>query len=363
MQLLIHNLILFISARFIPLIMDKSENIDYFGYTLWTDLFMGHPDWLSSLNLGKTEDFDPEEDDVWGKLFGGLKQVLQESGLDKNMGAVFHVSSQIAEMTLNEEIFEIAPSYWKAREEFEQEIPLDIGLHCQFNDKVNPLGEDYHAAFLKDLDLAQKFKASTMVAHPPKNFSYDRKEFMDLFLDDVLSDELVDALAKTSIIISWENMIAGQFSSLKSLVEFREALGERLSDMGEKDLIKQHRFCLDTGHLLMWKANHPSQALAQAVIDEYLPKFSENLNVFHIHANDGSSDSHITPFSTEFMDHKTRSGINPELFQTCSNTVVGWLNICNAGKKLSGRHIHLETDNVPFRLEQTIEFGKRYSKL
>ena len=82
--------------------------MDYFGWTLWTELFLAHQDWLNSLNLGNPDDFDPETD-VWDRLFQGLHAVLNQSGLAGKLGGCFHISSDIARMTGNFDSYDIRP--------------------------------------------------------------------------------------------------------------------------------------------------------------------------------------------------------------------------------------------------------------
>jgi sugar phosphate isomerase/epimerase len=336
--------------------------MDYFGYTLWTELIMGHPDWFTSLQLGDPNEMDPEGD-FWPNIFNGLKKVMTESALTPEMGACLHISYAMGQQMTNQEHFDILPHYRAAMQEFQKDIPFELGLHMTFNDDVNPLGCDYKQTFLKDLENARILGATTMVVHPVKNWSYPRKEIMDLMVNDATLPEINEALRKSNIIIAWENMIEGQFSSLEQLVMFREKLTNKLIETGNKDLVDKHQLCLDTGHLLIWRANHPSLALAEKEIDTYLPQFAKNIKVFHIHANDGTSDFHITPHSTQFMTHKTRQGLNLEKFQACSQKVNDWIKICNQYATQPNRHIHLETDKVPFTLEQTIEFGKIYKTL
>lgn len=336
--------------------------MDFFGYTLWTELIMGDPNWFTSLELGDPNDMDPEGD-FWPIIFNGLKRVLTQSGLAPQMGGCLHISYAMGQQITNTAQFDILPHFLAAMKEFQTQMPFELGLHMTFNDTVNPLGRDYKKTFLDDLENTKKLGATTMVVHPVKNWSYPRSEIMEMMVNDATQPEINDALRNSNIIIAWENMIEGQFSSLDQLLQFRAKLIERLIETGNKDLVEKHQLCLDTGHLLIWRANHPSLVLADKEIDTYLPEFAKNIKVFHIHANDGSSDFHITPHSTQFMEHKTRYGLNLEKFKACSQKVNEWLKICNQNAKLPNRHMHMETDKVPFSLEQTIEFGKLYKNL
>ena len=338
------------------------NTMDYLGWTVWTEFMMGNADWLSSMNMGTIDEFDPEDDAI-PKLFSVLSYFLKESGGHPHLGGCFHFSSDMARIISDQHLFEIYPHYIKSIEKFQEHTPLEIGIHSQFNQYVNPLGNKYHTAFLEDLQRAQNLRATTIVAHPPYNPSWDRDQYKDLLVNDIASEDLVSQLAKTNIIIAWENMIEGQFSSLKELIRFRELLGDKLSEIGYPDLINQHVFCLDTGHLLIWKHSHPKPSLLQEEIEEYLPEFAKLLKVYHIHANDGTSDNHIYPYSLDFFDHPSRSGINKEWFLENSDEVWQWVEICEKYKTLENRHIHSEASKLPFSMDQVIDFGRKYMSL
>jgi hypothetical protein len=336
--------------------------MDYFGYSLWSELLLGNRDWFTSLELGDPDEFDPEGD-FWSQIFRGLNRVLQRGGLNPEIGGCLHISYTIAQQTADTRIFNIFPHYCAARDEFIKQSPFELGVHMTFNDRVNPLGPDYARTFLQDLENSRKLGATTMVVHPVKNFSYNQSQILEKMVDDATRPEINDALRASKIVIAWENMIEGQFSSLEQLLRFRQQLAKKLEQMGESDLIQQHLLCLDTGHLLIWRHQHPSRTMADQEINACLPQFAELTKAFHIHGNDGSSDYHITPKSTLFMDHPTRKGLDLQRFQEYSDLIEEWLKVCNRHAKIPGRHIHLETDKVPFSLDQTIEFGRIIKKI
>lgn len=336
--------------------------MDYFGYTLWTELMLGNRDWITSLELGDPEEFDPEGD-FWPQIFKGLSHVITAADLFPALGGCFHISSAIAHQTADQTMFNILPHFEAARQAFQSQIPFELGVHMTFNDQVNPLGPLFVKTFIEDITAAAKMGATVMVVHPTRNFSYPRQEIMDLIVQAVTAPEINAQLRKSQILIAWENMIEGQFSSLEQLLRFREAVADRLSERGDADLMGRHLLCLDTGHLLIWRHDHPSSYFADREIETSLPEFAKFIKAFHIHGNDGSEDFHITPRSTRFMDHPTRSRLHPQRFQECSERLETWLQICHRYARVPGRHIHLETDKVPFALDQTIVFGRAYKRL
>ncbi|MHA1682455.1 MAG: TIM barrel protein [Promethearchaeota archaeon] len=336
--------------------------MDYFGFSIWTPLFMGSADWSSSLELGGPDDFDPEGDS-WKGIFNGLAKVLKESDVSREMGGCLHISSDIARMCADTRLFNILGRYKEAAGAFKKKIPFELGVHCLFGKEENPLGSLYSTTFLSDISNAEALGATTLVAHPPYNPSYNHADYIKMLVDEVTRDELLDALEQRSTIIAWENMIEGQFSNLKELIDFRCALADKLDDIGRGHLKKQHLFCLDTGHLYLWLEHHHDRSRAMRNIDEHLPAFARDLKAFHIHANDGTRDHHVTPLSREFLDHPSRHGINSDKFLECSGIIQEWMKLCNKNAKIQGRHVHLEADTVPFTLQQFIDYGKAYLKI
>ncbi len=330
---------------------------EFFGWTLWTDIMMGNKGWFSSMDLGSPEKCDPEGT-FWSQVFNKLEFVMDETGIKEKLNGCYHISGEMARIISDDSLFEIYPKYKEARDKFNKKIPFELGVHAKFGEHVNPLGKKYHESLKEDLKYSKNLEATTLVVHPPYNRSWDREKYMDLLIDDVVSEDLVTIIDGTDIILAWENMIGGQFSDLHELLKFRAILKDRLSDMGYPELIKKHQFCLDTGHLLLWKYEHPKPQILQAEIDEYLPEFAKNLKVFHIHSNGGKRDNHIMPFSLEFFEHSSRKGIDKDLFMQNSKEVQKWIEICNKHKGLEGRHIHMETSTIPFSLNQIIEYSK-----
>ncbi|MHA1368762.1 MAG: TIM barrel protein [Promethearchaeota archaeon] len=331
--------------------------MDYFGFTIWTELFVGDINWLISLGFKNPDDFDPEVD-AWKRILSGLEDVLTKANMAGKFGGCLHVSSQIAEMTANIKLFNIYPAYINAVQEFRANMPFELGVHADFNRDVNPLGPKFIESVIKDINNALKLDAKVLVMHPPENQSYDHDEYHELFVEEITNDELCDALDDVNISLSWENMIDGQYSSLKELVLFRERLAEKLTKLGWENLIHKHSFCLDTGHLFLWQQRHHDQSLANKEIETWLPRFAENITVFHIHANDGTSDLHLTPGTTSLMDHKSRKGLKRQVFQHCSKLVNQWVQISLNHSKMENRHVHLEASRVPFNLEEYINYAR-----
>ncbi|MFX0098867.1 MAG: TIM barrel protein [Candidatus Hodarchaeota archaeon] len=333
--------------------------MDFFGFSLWHDLITGDKKWTDSLELGDPREFDIEEDG-WKLVFSRLQQVLHDSGLKNGLGACFHTSSRIPGI-ISDPAFDIYEPFKLARDDFKKRIPFEFGMHSTFGLQDLPLSGYYPGVLAEDIRLATKLGATCIVGHPPK----DKKVCIRPFVDELTSNQVVDTLKSTSITLNWENMGPNNFfGSLKSLLEFHDALSDKLREIGYEGLIKQHQFCLDTGHLLLWRHQVKlGLKKAQKEIEQYLPDFAKNLKSYHIHSNDGTSDNHIIPGSLEFFDHPSRKGINKKRFLKHSEDVMDFLKTCDEYKGIEGRHVHLEALKLPFSLNQVIEFGRKYKEL
>ena len=291
--------------------------------------------------------FDPEGNG-WYEIFNRLDRLLENVGMKPKMGGCFHCNSRIPEFLQNP-LFELAEPFRKARDDYSKQQPFEFGLHATFGNEDLPLSGNYIKVLEKDVALAEYIGATCIVAHPPRSRD-DR--IIDL-IELLTSNVIIGILSRTNVELHWENMGYGNFfGSLKHLVNFRQGLKDKLQEIGRRDLLKKHLFCLDTGHLLLWRDNEKDIKDANKEIDEFLPKFGAKTRSFHIHANDGHSDNHIVPFSLEFFNHLSRAHIQKDKFLQNSEDVMGFLKTCEQSKTLENRHLHVEALRLPFSLDQ-----------
>jgi len=340
-------------------------NMDYFGFSLWTELMIGDKLWLNSLELEFEDEFVPDVDG-WAQIFSKLHKVLILSGLNKKLGACLHTSMNIPLILKNTGMENNLKIVMKS---FSEKNPFQFGMHSSFTENDLILNKDYKKVLKKDLELCSILNAVAIVEHPPlpgKSKSLNRKYQIKEMIEELTSNEIISLLESNKIILCWENMGNENefFGDISNLIEFKNLLDDKLSEIGKKELIKRHLFCLDTGHLLLWSdKNSNGLNYANKVIEECIPEFAKNILVFHIHANDGNGDNHIVPFSTEFFDHPSRKNINKEKFLENSKRVMAWLEICEDYKKINGRHLHIEALTLPFSLNQFIEFGQKLNEI
>jgi len=339
--------------------------MDYFGFSIWNELLSKDRLWLESFNL--TDDFIPDKKG-WYKLFSILGNILNKSGLIEKYGGCYHISSKIARFLKQSNSYR---ELILAKENFssEKNIPLEIGMHCSFKDVYPPLHVNFHETLKQDTELCKIIGGSLIAQHPPDI----RENCLKKLVDQLTDDNIVNILKGTKQVLAWENTdtlnffkFVGFFGSLKNLVDFKFALTDKLKEMGLTNLINRHLFCLDTGHLLIWRDQHPlGLTTAEQEIDEYLPIFAQNIKAYHIHVNDGNLDSHLIPHSLEFFNHSSRVGLKREKILKNSEDILHWLNICNRnrGKHIEGIHWHLENLTVPFSLDKITEFGIKLKEI
>ena len=329
---------------------------DYFGFSLWHDLFAGNLDWMQSMAIDSPASFDPEEDG-WDIIFSRLEQVLKESGLEGKLGGCFHVSREVAAMHADPR-FQLLQGFDRARKKFMDKIPFELGMHCKFGADDLPLAGNYPAVLAEDLQLAGVMGASCIVCHPPKGMV----DMTDAFIKELTSDAVIDALSATNTLLAWENEGPDCFfGSLSHLLSFRESLTKQLDELGRNDLVERHVFCLDTGHLLYWRDRGILGKLrATEDIDGILPLFAQKIKVFHIHSNDGTADQHLTPGSFDLFDHPNRVDVNRKKFAENSQDVTSFLQVCEDYKSIAGRHVHIEALKLPFTLSQLAGYGREY---
>lgn len=333
--------------------------MDFFGWSIWTELLTGDQNWIKALNLQIKDEFEPNHEN-WMHIFSKLDLVLKESGLFGKLGTCIHTSSNVPNILINVGMID---EFTGAMKEYEKLNPFAYGMHSTFGQKDLVTRGNYVEVLKKDILLCESMRGTCIVEHPPDDTD---PLIIEKIVDELVSAPIIEILKNTKITLTWENMSSHKavFSELKNLVIFRERLSDKLNEIGEPKLIDNHQFCLDTGHLLLWRyRNKKGKKYADRQIEEYLPQFAKNIKVFHIHANNGKNDNHIVPYSVDFFDDKSRKGIKPKVFQKNSMLTSEWLKICYQNKKLDGIHWHIEALNLPFSLNQFIEYGKHLGRL
>lgn len=335
--------------------------MNYFGFTLGSGLVLGDKRWMKAFGWNHIEEFVPDVSG-WRKLFDLLQNIIDSSKLPKDIGACFHLLSRIPRILIG---MGFVDDFLAAVDEFKMRRPFQLGLHSRHADPEVICSPKFLETFADDLMVAEKIKTSVLVEHPPIGTKDTKQEAVDI----LTSPEVISLMDKhQGFSLCWENKADYQhkrrfFGSLKQMVLFRELLAEKLKNMNRDDLISRHKFCLDTGHLLIWRYTHENRKQADEEIEEYLPEYSQYLRCFHYQCNDGIVDAHMTPFSRQFMDHKSRKKLDQDLFFENFSVLRNWIKIVEKNGKEKDIHQHLEAQRLPFSYSQYIEFADELTDL
>ncbi len=278
-------------------------SMDFFGFSLWTELMMNDPNWVSSLNLPLDDENEFVPDKAgWETIFDRLSYSIEESGLKGKVGGCLHTSSGIPSILQNTGL---QTDFQEALQDYKSEHLFEFGMHSTFDRPSLICGGDYYHVLKRDFELCRVLKGVCIVEHPP--VMKVKESPVAAMIAELTSEKIIGLVLKfPEISLSWENMGGNKtFASLHNLVEFREILEDTYKEMGYPELIPRHNFCLDTGHLLLACNKHKKY---RRELDESLPQFAKYLKVFHIHANNSKSDNHIIPASLEFFEHKVGRG-------------------------------------------------------
>ncbi|MBN2154184.1 MAG: hypothetical protein JW839_22205 [Candidatus Lokiarchaeota archaeon] len=306
-------------------------------------------------------EFEPDEEG-WARVFGKVDSTIRESGLENAFHPCLHLAPDIAPLLAN---LNLVGEFRAARARREEAGPVGLGNHARHADHELVTTPGFAQAVRDDLHHATLLGASILVEHPPVGEADSTRGAVDVLASDWFCD-LMDQ--HPSVTIAWENKADYAekrrfFGSLDRMLGFREALVDRLLEAGRGGLIGRHKFCFDTGHLLVWLGTSGSSAGALREIDRCLPAFAANTIAFHFQANDGVIDGHVTPFSTAFFDHPTRTRMDLDKLRANFELVRQWIRVCQETPHEPGRHLYLEAGTLPFSLAQYVEFGRELARL
>jgi hypothetical protein len=333
--------------------------MDSFGWVISQKLILNDSLWMKCMELNSKEEFEPDTKN-WKILFDKLNYVVTESGLKGKLNGTYNFSPSVPTYLNNlgatDDLIEAKNSNLN--------LPIEFGLHSTHGDNDLVLNERFPIVLKKDIKNADSIHSTLIVEHPPIGIENTIQDFVN----ELVSDPIISLLESTKQYFCWENKSDYRwkrrfFGSLKQMVTFYDLLEDKLQEIGKKNLIGQHLFCFDTGHLLIWRETHADRKIAEKEIEEYLPIFAKKIKIFHLHANDGIHDNHLTPFSLENWDLETRKDISPDIFLKNSQTVLDWIKICEENKTVPNRQFVLETLKLPFSFKGFINFGKKLNEI
>ncbi|MHA1998742.1 MAG: hypothetical protein ACTSU9_11520 [Promethearchaeota archaeon] len=326
-----------------------------------TLLLTGNKEWLDAMQLDADTEFEPDVDG-WLSIFERVDMVVEKSGLKGRVGSSLHFNPHILPFL---EQLGIEGELLNAIERYSKKNSFELGIHAHHADDDIIGSSRFPLVFRDDIEIASRFHATSLVEHPPVGTQNTIQETVDLLTSDWFCKLLEE---NPGITIAWENKADYShkrrfFGSLARMVEFRETLSDRLHEIGKDEIAGRHQFCFDTGHLLIYRGTAESKPQVDREIEDYLPKFSKHVKVFHFQANDGIIDGHVAPFSTQFFNHPSRTRMDLEKMLSNYDILKDWISICNNTAHVPNRHLFLECGTLPFSLEQYIEFGKELALL
>ncbi len=334
--------------------------MDYFGWTLSQNLLMQDSRHLQAHNLIHLDrdDFEPDYE-FWMALLEKTRSIAGHARFSHQVGSCFHLTNGAGKLILNMGLLD---GYLRAIQDFGSKQEFELGLHSIHRKIDIVCSKGFEKALEEDLKIGERLGITALVEHAPLGTVDKTEEAVEI----LCSPKICEWLMKAPFPLCWENKASYRwkpryYGSIKAMVGFLETLQDGLIDAGYPELVNKHLATFDTGHLLISR-NYDSSPHMMARFDEeiadYLPQFARRIKVFHIQVNDGLKDHHVTPFSNQFLTHKSRVGLDPEIMRNNSELIIGWMKICQQYAEVGGRHLHLEAATLPYHISQYLEFAQ-----
>ncbi|MHA1698853.1 MAG: hypothetical protein ACTSWN_08455 [Promethearchaeota archaeon] len=319
--------------------------MNYLGYSIYSRLFLGDREMLADLGVK-----GDEPSVIFPTVLESVQKIVDNFSDRMELGATIHFCGI---MYLMENDFMLEP-WLSALKQIKMRYPFVLGLHINFDHQNLPLAPGFDETFLKAMKLCTALNVDAMVMHAPLIQTGNTD---DDFVAAMTKEKILDAMDENKTVLCWENAQdpEARYRFLDNLIHWREKLVEKLDCIGRDDLVDRHLFCFDTGHfLLSLQRDHANKDQ----VEKYLPEFGKHVKVYHIQANDGTSDQHLIPF-INFKAVNCRKEVNHSRFEENSRKVIDYIQACEDNTDLEGRHLHLEVDN-PMPISEMIRFYERY---
>ena len=318
--------------------------MEYFGFNFPNDFLLGDPKWLKRLGVGLSPDeFDPFNHGLHA-MFDILDRVVKEGWTGQGRGGCYMFNHAFPGVLKN---LGLLQRFVEARTTFlaRNHAAFEAAVHVSTGKRDFPLEGRYHRVLKEGLEACEVINANALVVHPPEGSRDVTDELTRLFY----SSPITRLLSRTGASLHVENGVHDEFfGSLRNVMGFLDRLSDEWSASGFKSLLPRVRFCLDTGHLLLWRHHHPDGIdMADKEIDLILPEYAKRTGVLHVKACNAGKE-YITPF--------TREGT---LFQENSRKVMDWLSVVKRVPPSCPRLFCMEIPKRNFKIRDIIAFGKR----
>lgn len=318
--------------------------MQYYGFSFPHAFLLGDPEWFERMGVPLVPDaFDPYTNGLHC-MFDVLHDVLRGRWIDQGRGGCYMVTRDFVLLLRH---LELLDAFSDARGAFEaaSNVPFEPILHVSTRNGDFPLQGNYLRNMREELQSCMAIKAKSLVIHLPEVSHDVSAGLIDLFC----SSAFIDLVSPTDVTLHIENGLHGEwFGSLRNILHFSHLLSDKLDERGFAPFMTKFTFCLDTGHLLLWRHHHPAGVgKADAEIETALPEFARKTGVLHIKACDAGKE-YITPFARDtplFLEHSQR--------------VMDWLEIINRVRTTCPRYYCMEIPSRNFNIDEIRGFRRR----
>ncbi|MHA1734187.1 MAG: TIM barrel protein [Promethearchaeota archaeon] len=311
------------------------------GMSIYPSIFMEERKWCRVFGVG-----DGEPSESFPVLFEWLRRVQLDAGLPVEVKTNIHFGSGMHGLFQHD---------WFAGPYLEQAALLDFPYvptaHIPFSEKYLPHHEGFVPMLVEQLEQGERLGYRCVVIHAPR----DPRDTTEQYIDELTGRTVREAIRRSKITLAVENtQDQGKFfRSLGNLVQFRERLGERLSDLGDGDLMQYFQFCFDTGHYLLYQQRDGE---GEGDWEDWGEKFICHTAIFHVQANDGTSDQHLLPYTACDLP-ASKSPVDRARFLKNSDQILEWLHWSDGHWAIPERHLVLEVEPW-FTRDEVVHFWK-----
>ncbi|WP_457559000.1 hypothetical protein [Candidatus Harpocratesius sp.] len=231
-----------------------------------------------------------------------------------------------------------------------------ILFHIPSTTEFLPPSENFHNILLEQIKWCRNYDANGIIIHPPQK----PQDLGDEFVENLCHLKILDLIHQNNITLYIENAqeSGAYFQSLQHLLELRKKIRQSLKKKGYTILINHFRFCFDFGYYLLFQQR---DGMGTDDWVHFSSAFLPNVQVFHVHANDGSSDQHLLPYTKNLPEHNRFPFDYKRFFENC-HQVLKWIEKILKVPTTQERFFVLEI--CPnFVDEELIDFWERVKKI
>jgi len=319
-------------------LLSKTSPSFFFGYDLDSTLFSKNTPWRNQIGIP-----DVSLEETFNFFLRWITQLHADAHIPENIGVNFHFKNM-------NNLFEHSPvlnAFFSAVDAFSS--PFSSICHIPIEKEQLPTKQQFVPTLRAQLQQCETLKSCGLVVHPPET----RNDTSDIFICEFTSPEILSVLNHSQIAIYIENAQSSgtYFQDLGHLVRLRTQLLSRLEELNEKISPDRIKFCFDTGHYLLFQQRDGNGTLDW---EKNSSSFLKDVDVFHIHSNDGTKDQHLLPYTQAQPLEKHLPFNFKDFFENC-HQIVKWLEKSIAYRTPGNKFYILEI-NPPFERKELSHF-------